>query len=171
MAAFWRFLISLAYGSLATLAHLARIGRILPGCHISLQRFSDPGTVLITIAHRSGLLMFRAGSIRIAHRSGLLMFRPELISIAYLIRDGDVSTRIDQDCLSDKERQWIRLGTITIAYLIKNADVSAGINQYRLSIRNANGSGWIDKLSLWYRRTTVQTYYSTGVLQYRCTIS
>jgi hypothetical protein len=102
VAAFWRFLISLAYGSLATLAHLARIGRILTGCHISLQRFSDPGTVLITIAHQSGLLIIRAGLISIACRSGLLMFRPGLIRIAYLIRDGDVSTGTDQDCLSDK---------------------------------------------------------------------
>ncbi len=116
MAAFWRFLISLAYGSLATLAHLARIGRILPGCHISLQRLPHRRTVLITIAYRSGLLIIRAG----------------LITIAYLIRDGDVSGRIDKDLLS-----------------IKNADVS----------------GRIDKLSLWYKRTTVQTYYSTGVLQ------
>ena len=132
----------------APMRHLARIGTIATDCHNPLQRFPHRRTVLITIAHRSGMLIIRAGTIRIAHGSGLLIIRAGLISIAYLIRDGDVSTRIDQDCLSDKERQWIRLGTITIAYLIKNADVSAGIDQYRLSIRDANGSDWIDKLSL-----------------------
>jgi hypothetical protein len=118
MGGFWAVVISLAYGSLAALAHLARIGRILPGCHISLQRFSDPRTVLITIAHRSGLLIIR----------------PRLIRIVCLIRDADVSTWNDQDCLS-----------------IRNADVSGWIDKDCLSIRNADVSGWIDKLSLCYR--------------------
>jgi hypothetical protein len=134
MGGFWAVVISLAYGSLAALAHLARIGRILPGCHISLQRFSDPRTVLITIAHRSGLLIIRPRLIRIAHRSGLLIIRPRLIRIVCLIRDADVSTWNDQDCLS-----------------IRNADVSGWIDKDCLSIRNADVSGWIDKLSLCYR--------------------
>ncbi len=137
----WAVVISLAYGSLATLAHLARIGRILPGCHISLQRFSDPGTVLIAIAHRSGLLIVRAGLIRIAYRLGSLMSQAELIAIAY--RLGSLI---------------VRPGTITIPYLIRNADASAGIDQYCLSIRNAYVSARNDKLSLWYRRTISSAY-------------